>query len=192
MELQKVENTPKMLIVYCTLAGLISAMAISSLLELIDLVSGTPYGTFFAVIGLSLGINDPNEAQYIGFGLHLLTGTVAGNIFGQLALFWRKLIPFNVKRGVTFGLILGIALWAVLFVPLATYGIQPKLDTLMISESNTYASNIANQFAGLYYLVIGASLLFHLIYGAIFGFVTGRMSIVRLNSRNVINTRMVG
>ena len=102
-------------------------MAISSLLELIDLVSGTPYGTFFAVIGLSLGINDPNDAQYIGFGLHLLTGTVAGNIFGQLALFWRKLIPFNVKRGVTFGLILGIALWAVLFVPLATYGIQPKL-----------------------------------------------------------------
>ena len=49
-------------------------MAISSLLELIDLVSGTPYGTFFAVIGLSLGINDPNDAQYIGFGLHLLTG----------------------------------------------------------------------------------------------------------------------
>lgn len=46
MELQKVENTPKMLIVYCTLAGLISAMAISSLLELIDLVSGTPNGTF--------------------------------------------------------------------------------------------------------------------------------------------------
>ena len=36
-----------------------------------------------------------------------------------------------------------------------------KTDTLMISESNTYASNIANHFAGLYYLVIGASLLFH-------------------------------
>jgi hypothetical protein len=188
MELQ---NTPKMVIVYCTLAGFISASAISSLLEVIDFASGTPYGTFFAVIGLSLGFNEPSSAQYIGFGLHLLTGTVAGNIFGQLALFWRKLIPYGMKRGVTFGLILGIALWAVLFVPLATYGIQPRLDTFMISADNTYANTIADHFAGLFYLVVGASLLFHLIYGAIFGLVAARMSVLRLTSRNVINARIV-
>ena len=40
---------------------------------LVDYISGTPAGTFFAVIGLSLGINDPALAQYVGFGLHLLT-----------------------------------------------------------------------------------------------------------------------
>ena len=68
-------NTPKMLIVYCTLAGLISAWAISGLLAIVDSVSGTPPGTFFAVIGLSLGFNDPVSAQYIGLGLHILTGT---------------------------------------------------------------------------------------------------------------------
>lgn len=39
---------------------------------------GTPPGTFFAVIGISLGFNDPTVAQYVGFALHLLTGTVAG------------------------------------------------------------------------------------------------------------------
>jgi len=59
MELQKIDNTPKMLIVYCTLAGLISALIISGLLEVIDFASGTPSGTFFAVRGLSLGFNDP-------------------------------------------------------------------------------------------------------------------------------------
>ena len=32
--------------------------AISGMLVLVDYVSGTPAGTFFAVIGLSLGIND--------------------------------------------------------------------------------------------------------------------------------------
>lgn len=96
-----------------------------------------------------------------------------------------------MKRGVTFGLILGIALWAVLFVPLATYGIQPRLDTFMISADNTYANTIADHFAGLFYLVVGASLLFHLIYGAIFGLVAARMSVLRLTSRNVINARIV-
>ena len=117
MELQKIHNTPKMVILYCTLAGLISALIISGLLEVIDFASGTPSGTFFAVIGLSLGFNDPASAQYIGYGLHILTGTVAGNIFGQMALFWRRLIPYNMKRGISLGLLLGISLWAVLFAP---------------------------------------------------------------------------
>jgi hypothetical protein len=192
MEVQKIENTPKMLIVYCTLAGLISAMIISGLLEIIDFASRTPGGTFFAVIGLSLGFNDPSSAQYIGFGLHILTGTVAGNIFGQVALFWRKLIPYNMKRGVTFGLMLGISLWALLFLPLATFGIQPKLDTLMITESNPYAHSIANHFAGLYYLVLGTSLLFHLVYGVVFGLLAGRMTGVKLSTPKLIDARIKG
>ena len=189
-ELQKIDNTQKMLIVYCTLAGLISALIISGLLEVIDFASGTPSGTFFAVIGLSLGFNDPASAQYVGYGLHILTGTVAGNIFGQLALFWRKLIPYNMKRGVSLGLILGISLWAVLFAPLATFGIQPKLDTFMITEANTYAHSIANHFAGLYYFVLGAALLFHLVYGAVFGLLAGRMTGVKLTIRKPIDARI--
>ena len=192
MELQKIDSTPKMIIVYCTLAGLISAMIISGLLVVIDFASDTPTGTFFAVIGLSLGFNDPASAQYVGFGLHILTGTVAGNIFGQIALFWRKLIPYNMKRGVSFGLLLGISLWAVLFAPLATFGIQPKLDTFMITEANTYAHSIANHFAGLYYFVLGASLLFHLVYGAVFGLLAGRMTGVKLSTPKLMDIRIKG
>lgn len=187
MELQ----TSKMLIVYCTFAGLISAMIISGLLVVIDFASGTPSGTFFAVIGLSLGFDDPASAQYVGMGLHTLTGTVAGNIFGQVALFWKKLIPYNMKTGVYLGLVLGISLWAVLFAPLATFGIQPKLDTLMITETSPYASSIANHFAGLYYFVLGASLLFHLVYGAVFGLLAGRMTGVKLSTRKLMDVATV-
>ena len=116
---------------------------------------GTPPGTFFAVIGLSLGFNDPASAQYIGLGLHILTGTVAGNIFGQIALFWRKLIPYNVNRGVYLGLIVGVTLWAVLFLPLTIFGIMPSLDEFIASAPNSYVNNIANYFTGLYPVIIG-------------------------------------
>jgi hypothetical protein len=121
-----------------------------------------------------------------------LTGAVAGNIFGQVALFWRKLIPYNMKRGVTLGLMLGISLWAVLFLPLATFGIQPKLDTFMITEANPYAHSIANHFAGLYYLVLGTSLLFHLVYGVVFGLLAGRMTGVKLSTPRLIDARIKG
>jgi hypothetical protein len=183
-------NTPKMIVVYCTLAGLISAWGISGLLVMVDAASDTPPGTFFAVIGLSLGFSDPVSAQYIGLALHILTGTVAGNVLGQIALFWPKLIPYSIKKGVPIGLIVGVVLWAVLFLPLATFGIQPRLDALLVSAPNLYVQNIATHFAGLYPLIMGGSLLFHIIYGAILGFLAGRMAELKLLPSNVIGSRI--
>ena len=107
--------------------GFIAVWAISGLLVIVDLVSGTPPGTFFAVIGISLGFNDPAVAQYVGFGLHLLTGTVAGNIFGQASTYWRWFAPYDYHHGIITGLIVGVALWAILFVPVTTFGIRLDL-----------------------------------------------------------------
>ena len=80
------QNDQKLFILYCSLAGFISAWAISGLLVIVDIISGTPAGTFFAVIGISLGFSDPVSAQYVGFLLHVITGMVAGNVFGQVSL----------------------------------------------------------------------------------------------------------
>jgi hypothetical protein len=144
--------------------------------QLVVLPICTPPGTFFAVIGISLGFSDPVAAQYIGFILHVITGMVAGNIFGQISLFWSKVAPYNSKEGIVKGMIVGMALWAMLFVPLATAGIQPRLDSFAFSAPNQYIYNIADHFQGLYSIIIGGSLVFHLIYGALTGFVSGRMA----------------
>jgi len=83
-------------------------------------------------------------------------------------------------------MIVGMALWAVLFVPLATFGIQPRLDSFAFSASNQYIYNIAGHFKGLYLIIIGGSIVFHLIYGALTGFISGRMAEIRIfiNARN--------
>ncbi len=143
---------------------------------LVDYISGTPSGTFFAVIGLSLGINDPATAQFVGLGLHLLTGTVAGNIYGQVSLFWRKFAPNRYQHGIKTGLMVGLALWIILFVPLASFGIQPKLDSFLTSAPNQYIFAISSHFQGLYPVIILGSLAFHLLYGSLLGFLAGRMT----------------
>ena len=160
---------------YCTLAGFIAVWAISGILVVVDLVSGTPPGTFFAVIGISLCFNDPIVAQYVGFALHLLTGTVAGNIFGQVSTYWRNIAPYNYRHGIITGLIVGVALWAVLFVPVTTFGIQPRLDSFSSAAPNQYVYDISSLFQPLYPVIIGGSLVFHLIYGSLLGFIAGRM-----------------
>ncbi len=169
-------NMRRQFILYCSLAGFISAWAISGLLVIVDVISGTPAGTFFAVIGVSLGFNDPVSAQYVGFILHILTGMAAGNVFGQISLFWSKIAPYNSKEGIVKGMVVGIALWTVLFVPLATFAIQPRLESFAYSAPNQYTYNIAAHFKGLYAVITGGSLVFHLIYGALIGFISGRMT----------------
>jgi hypothetical protein len=165
----------KLFILHCSLAGFISAWAISGLLVIVDVISGTPYGTFFAVIGISLGFSDPVAAQYVGFLLHVTTGMVARNIFGQISLFWSKIAPYSSKEGKVKGMIIGIVLWAV-FVPLATFGIQPCLNSFTFSARNQSIYNIASHFQGLYPIIIGGPLVFYLIYGASTGFISGRIA----------------
>ncbi|HZA63128.1 MAG TPA: hypothetical protein VE573_09675, partial [Nitrososphaeraceae archaeon] len=51
----------------------------------------------------------------------------------QISLFWSKIAPYSSKEGKVKGMFIGIVLWAVLFVPLATPGIQPRLDSFASS-----------------------------------------------------------
>jgi Na+/proline symporter len=85
---------------------------------------------------------------------------VAGNIFGQISLFWSKIAPYSSKEGKVKGMIIGIVLWAVLFVPLATFGIQPRLDSFTFSAPNQYIYKIADHFQGLYSIIISDRLYF--------------------------------
>jgi hypothetical protein len=57
-----------------SIAGFILAWAISGLLVVIDMISGILAGTFFGIIGISLGFTDATTSQYIGFALHVLSG----------------------------------------------------------------------------------------------------------------------
>jgi hypothetical protein len=173
----------KSFLLYCSFAGFIAAWAISGMLAIIDIVSQTPVGTFFAVIGISLGFEDVTSAQFIGFGLHLLTGLIAGNIYGQFAMFWPKLSPYNVYNGLFTGIIVGIALWAVLFFPLATFGIQARLDGYFLSAPSYEILLIASHFSGLSYVIFGSAFAFHMVYGSIMGLIASRLYILRQDKK---------
>ena len=147
-------------------------------------MSQTPHGTFFGVIGISLGFYDPIIAQFIEFVLHLLTGLTAGNIFGQISLFGKGLSPYNSQHGIIMGMAVGILLWAILFLSLATFIIQPRLDSFANSITpNQYVYTIASHFQNLYYVIIGGLFMFHLVYGTLLGYLAGRMYEVEVFQR---------
>jgi hypothetical protein len=71
---------------------------------------------------------DPVTAQYIGIILHVTcyTGMAAGNVFGQISAYRSKMTPCSSKEGIIKGMIVGVALWILLFVPFANnHGLTP-------------------------------------------------------------------
>jgi len=90
------------------------------------------------------------------------------------------------------GMIVGGVLWLVLFAPITTLVIQPRLDAFVTSAPNQYVNSIANQFKSLYYIIMAGSFIFHLIYGALLGFLAGRMTEINAfsSSKNKVEKQM--
>jgi hypothetical protein len=89
--------------------------------------------------------------------------------------------PYSARHGLKTGMIVGLVLWAVLFVPVASFAIQPMLDSFNGGITpNQYIYSIAPSFNGLFGIIIAGSLLFHLIYGALLGYMAGRMMDIKL------------
>ena len=176
---------------YGSIAGLIATWSISTAIAASELELGLPISTFYAIIGISLGSNDFITAAYLGFGLHLATGTILGAIIGGLAVRveMRKNITniFNPYRSILMGIGTGIIVWLILFLPITALIIQPSIDRIIeivpLSQENTMlsvfdSSNLSQSFRG----IAISAVAFHIIWGAIFGFIISSLLRIRFRS----------
>ena len=106
----------------------------------------------------------------------LLGTNSLGTYMDRPPYFGGNLLLISYRQGIKTGLVVGAALWTILFLPLTTFGILPKLDSYVASAPNQYIFEISSHFQGLYPVIIIGSLIFHLLYGLLLGFLAGRMT----------------
>jgi hypothetical protein len=152
------------------IAGLTAAWAIFGFILAIDSELNLPPGTFYKMIGLAFGI-DSSYAVYIGFLLHMITGTIIGIVYSTLSKNIKKLYITSVYKGVGTGILTGVVVWVILFLPL-NYGImQPTLQN-MISTLNPTSPEylMAEQLLELSNVIVFGSLTIHVVFGGVMGF----------------------
>lgn len=176
---------------YGSIAGLIATWSISTAIAASELELGLPISTFYAIIGISLGSNDFITSAYLGFGSHLATGTILGAVIGGLAvrIEMRKNITniFDPYRSILMGIGTGILVWLMLFLPITALIIQPSIgrivEILPLSQENTTLSvfdsnNLSQSFTG----IAISAVAFHIVWGAIFGFIISSLLRIRFRS----------
>jgi hypothetical protein len=176
---------------YGSLAGLIATWSISTAIAASELELGLPISTFYAIIGMSLGSIDFIASAYLGFGLHLVTGTILGAVIGGIAirveLRKNRENIFSPYKSVLMGIGTGILVWLILFLPITALIIQPSIGriTEILSETQESAVlsalDINNLGQSLRGIAISA-IAFHIVWGAIFGFVISSLMRIRISS----------
>ena len=160
---------------YGAIAGSIATWTISTAIAGSELELGLPIGTFYSIIGISLGL-DGNTASYLGFGLHILTGTILGAAIGAIAIRLSIRSMLNLQKGTLIGIGGGVVVWLILFLPITALLVHPAINNIVILsaiESNHVVFSVdINQ--SIRNIALSA-IVFHLIWGAIFGFITSSL-----------------
>src|SRR5215210_89806 len=183
---------------YGAIAGLIATWSISTAIAASELELGLPISTFYAVMGISLGSTNFVTAAYLGFGLHLFTGTILGAIIGGIAVRVESQINitnfFTPYKSILMGIGTGILVWLVLFLPVTAFIIQPSIgriaEILSLGANNTQfsvfdISNLDQSFRG----IAISAIVFHVVWGAIFGFIISSLLRIRIYNNDRRNKK---
>lgn len=152
------------------IAGLTAAWAIFGLFLAVDSQLNVPPGTFYKTVGIIFGVNSA-YAMYVGFILFMVTAVIISMIYNYISKRIRIFHISSMPKGIGTGILAGVIVWAVLFLPMHYYIIQPALSSMAsgLNPGNLDPS-IAEQLLNLSSTIIVGSLALHMLFGGVMGF----------------------
>ena len=156
------------------IAGLISSLAISGLILMVEKATAVPVGTFYMVLMAALTESPLSSVNMIvsGLLLHLISGSIIGLVMT---------IPFTIyKKGSekiiyeyapVYGLLFGLALWSILFLPITFWMVFPLVSSIenqLIEQqvpTGPIASIETDKLSDMSNKIIFGAIPFNMFYG---------------------------
>lgn len=173
-----------------TVSGLVAAWAIFGMILAVGAQLGLQPGTFYQMVGVSLGIDEEWPAIYLGFVMHMITGAIIGIVYMIISDRVRKLrIDSSTLKAFATGVATGIAVWAVLFVPLHFFLMQPTLQNMLLTSPPGSSEQItAERLLQMSDSILYGALAIHFVFGGVLGF----MARISTSGRIVIENKAAG
>jgi hypothetical protein len=152
------------------IAGLTAAWAIFGLFLAVDSELRLPPGSLYKMVGLAFGV-DSSYAVYFGFTLYMVTAVIIGIAYSTISKHFKILYINSLIKGLGTGVLAGVIVWAVLFLPTNYFAMQPILQNLLNTASPTSEEySFAKQFLQLSDTIFFGSLALHVVFGGVMGF----------------------
>ncbi len=152
------------------IAGLVGGFALFSSFFWIDSEVGVPFGTFYKVVGMLVGLDDM-PAMIFGFFAHMLTAALIGAIFCICSTLHRYLHISSVPKGIIGGAVTGIQVYTIFFMPITLYVMFPMVSDQASGLSFVPAEEmqIAKTLMDTSGTILWGSLILHVLYGSVMG-----------------------
>jgi hypothetical protein len=181
------------IVYFGVVAGLISSLAISALILLVEKMNSIPVGAFYYVLVSALTNSYSSNTEtvvIIGLAMHLAAGSVLGLIMSMPFYLLRnihendtvKKRSFLEKYSSVYGIAFGFGLWLLIFLPITFMIVIPLLESfelqdIMIRQSVPTGQVAETTFYGL------LSMMDRIIYGALaFNIFFGLLTAIILQS----------
>jgi hypothetical protein len=159
------------------LAGFLASACISGLIFVVEKTIDIPVGTFYLVLVSSITQSHAESVNMIvaGLLLHLFTGSIIGVIISiPFALRDFRILSVMHKYAPIYGLIFGLIVWALLFVPVTFWVIVPLLrnldqDQLIVQQTpvGTASSITVGELLSINDKILIGALVFNMFYGLV-------------------------
>jgi uncharacterized membrane protein YqgA involved in biofilm formation len=101
----------------------------------------------------------------------MITGVIIGVIYSTLSQNIKILYITSVYKGVGTGVLTGVVVWAILFLPLNYVLMQPTLQNMLNTLNPTSSEYLmAKQLLDLSNVIVFGSLVLHIVFGGVMGF----------------------
>lgn len=155
------------------LAGITASWAIFGMILAVGGQLGLPPGTFYQMVGVSLGVNSEWPATYLGFMLHMMTGGIIGIVYMIISDRVKQLRIDSTLKAFATGAATGLAVWAVLFVPMHFFVMQPTLQNqLLTSPAGSPMYLLSERLIQMSDSVLYGALAIHFVFGGVLGFIS--------------------
>ena len=152
------------------IAGLVGGFALFSSFFWIDGEVGVPFGTFYKMVGMAVGLHG-FPAIAFGFIAHMLTASLIGATFCICSIMHKVLHISNVSKGIVAGAVTGIEVYAIFFMPITIYVMMPMIAGHASGLYVTTADDvqIAKTLVQTSDKILWGSLVLHVLFGAVMG-----------------------
>jgi hypothetical protein len=186
MQNRQIIGSPLRTVYFGLVAGLVSSLAISGLILLVEKINSLPVGTFYYVLVSALTNSYSSNTETviaIGLAVHLVAGSFLGLVMSIPFIILRNIrreannrtITFIEKYTSVYGIAFGFGLWLVVFMPITFMIVIPLLNSFefqdIIIRQRVPTGEVASAtFYGLLSMIdriIYGALAFNIFYGLV-------------------------
>lgn len=167
------------------IGGFLAGLVLVGLLFAANAVLGFPYGTLYSIVGNAVAHLTMPYSLYFGIGMHLLTATLIGMVFGYVTSVVGVFDIASIRKGAVMGVLAGFASFSLVFIPITRFGVQNSLVSFLatnIYPAGTDQAIIQSRALDIMSTVLAGAILFHVIYGALMGSITAALLLRRTHA----------